>query len=51
MFQNYGLIESMSVLDNLKLALKFNKETDESAVDAYLEKFELSNLKKKKVSF
>ncbi|EOH95107.1 hypothetical protein UAW_02186 [Enterococcus haemoperoxidus ATCC BAA-382] len=42
MFQNYGLLENMTVLENLKLAIKYNKSFKKSDLTLLLEKFSLS---------
>lgn len=49
MFQNYGLLENMTVLENLKLAIKYNKSFKKNDLTLLLEKFSLpeSILKKK----
>lgn len=42
MFQNYGLLENMTVLENLKLAIKYNQSFKKSDLTLLLEKFSLS---------
>lgn len=42
MFQNYGLLENMTVLENLKLAIKYNKSFKTSDLTILLEKFSLA---------
>lgn len=50
MFQNYGLLEHLTVYENLKLALKFNKTFDRKQLAAFLESFGLYEVLSKKVS-
>lgn len=42
MFQNYGLLENMTVLENLKLAIKYNKSFKANDLKMLLEKFSLA---------
>lgn len=41
MFQNYGLLENRTVLENLKLATKYNKSFEKADLNVLLDKFSL----------
>lgn len=52
LFQNYGLVDQLSIDDNLDIGLKFKKisKADKNELkEQYLQKFQLTNDKKRKV--
>ncbi|MGK0551020.1 ATP-binding cassette domain-containing protein [Enterococcus faecalis] len=49
LFQNYGLLNNLSVYENLKLALNYNHQIKKAQLPAFLEEFGLNDVLSKKV--